>query len=115
MKRNKQRGKDDMDNDNKLPKIVKSDKKDIEGLLKSVMKDFLAQQCDVKNENTKNIHTLTSMVSEFLNAFIIIGYDFKGNAQNLIHAKNQMDADALTAALNKFLFNSQNGNGQEQQ
>jgi len=115
VKRNKQRGKDDMDNDNKLPKIVKSDKKDIEGLLKSVMKDYLAQQSDVKIENSKNIQTLSSMVSEFLNAFIIIGYDFKGNPQNLIHAKNQMDADALTAALNKFLFNSQNGSGQEQQ
>ena len=114
MRRNKQRGNGDMDNNNKLPKIIKGDKKDIEDLLKSVMKDYLAQQSNVKIENTKNIHTLTSMVSEFLNAFIIIGYDFKGNPQNLIHAKNQMDADALTAALNKFLFNNQNGNGQEQ-
>lgn len=114
MRRHKHRGNGDMDNNNKLPKIVKSDKKDIEDLLKSVMKDYLAQQSTAKIENTKNIHALASMISEFLNAFIIIGYDFKGNSQNLIHAKNQMDADALTAALNKFLFHNQSENGQEQ-
>ena len=114
MRRHKHQGNGDMDNNNKLPKIVKSDKKDIEDLLKSVMKDYLAQQSNAKIENTKNIHALASMISEFLNAFIIIGYDFKGNPQNLIHAKNQMDADALTAALNKFLFHNQTDNGQEQ-
>jgi hypothetical protein len=45
-----------------------------------------------------------------MSAFLIIGYDMKGQPTNIIQASNQMDADALTAAVNKFLFGMQHGN-----
>lgn len=95
-----------MKKNNKLQPIVSSDKKQIEGLIKGAMRDYLVYQSDMKVENTRNIETLVGMISEYLSAFIIIGYDVKRQPVNLIHAKNQMDADALSAAVNKFILHS---------
>ena len=53
-----------------------------------------------------NMNALAALVSEYLSPFIILGYDIKGNPANIIHAKNQMDADALSAAVNRFILNS---------
>ena len=91
---------------NKLNPLLNADKKDIEGLIRSAMQDYLVHQSNTKIEKAKNIDALITLVSEFLSAFIIIGYDVNRGPVNLIHAKNQMDADALSAAVNKFILNS---------
>lgn len=91
---------------NKLNPLLNRDKKDIEGLIKSAMQDYLVQHSNTRVEKAKNIDALVTLVSEFLSAFIIIGYDVNRGPVNLIHAKSQMDADALSAAINKFILNS---------
>lgn len=103
-RRNKGDGPGDMKNNNSS-KIQKIDKKNIEDLLRSVMQDHLAQQSSVKIEKTKNLHNLVNLVSEYLSPFIVLGYDIAGQPVNIIHAKNQMDADALSAAINRLIFN----------
>jgi len=95
-----------MKKNNKITPIANVDKQNIEHLLKSVMQDYLHHQSSIKGEKAKNMNTLASVISEYLSAFIIIGYDVNRNPINMIHAKNQMDADALTAAVNKFILNS---------
>lgn len=95
-----------MKKNNKPGPLLNTDKQNIESLLKSVMQDYLHYQSNLKGEKAKNINTLASVISEYLSAFIIIGYDVNRNPVNLIHAKNQMDADALSAAVNKFILNS---------
>lgn len=87
---------------------LKGDKEQIESLIKSVMQDYLAHQSHIGIEKSKNLKSLVTLVSEFLSAFIIIGYDVNRAPVNLIHAQNQMDADALSAAVNKFILNSLN-------
>lgn len=99
---------DDMNRDDKLQKLVKTDKKQIEELLRSAMQDYLKYQTSARTEKTKNINNLVNLISEYLGAFIIVGYDMTGMPVNLIHAKNQMDADALTTAFNKFIFSTLN-------
>lgn len=94
--------------DSKLQKLVKMDKKQIEGLLKSAMQDYLVAQSNVKAEKAKNINALGTIVSEYLKAFIVIGYSVNGEPVNFVHATNQMDADALSAAVNKFILHSIN-------
>jgi hypothetical protein len=102
---NKQEGSDDM-KDNNSSKIQKIDKKNIEELLRSVMQQHLTQQSSIKIEKTKNIHNLVNLVSEYLSPFIILGYDIDGQPVNLIHSKSQMDADALSAAINRLIFSN---------
>jgi len=95
--------------DKKLQKMVKMDKKQIEELLKSAMQDYLAHQTNAKVEKSKSMASLISMISEYLSAFIIIGYNVNGEPINAIHASNQKDADALSAAINRFIFNTISG------
>lgn len=95
---------DDMNN--KPSKILKMDKKNIEELLRSVMQEHLNYQTSAKIENTKNMHKLINLISEYLSPFLILGYDVTGKPVNIIHAKSQMDADALGASINRFFFNA---------
>lgn len=105
-KPNNNKGNNEMNN--KHPKILKTDKKQIEDLLKSSLQDFLLRKSNLNQEKAKNVNSLVSLITEYLSAFIIIGYDVSGDPVNIIHATNQMDADALSAAINKFIINSIN-------
>lgn len=104
----KPNGDDGMDKE-KASKVLKGDKKQIEEFLQSAMQDFLVRKSGLNSEKTKNLNNLVTLISEYLSAFIIIGYDISGESVNLVHATNQMDADALSAAINKFILNSING------
>lgn len=97
--------------DKNLQKMVKEDKKQIESLLKSAMEEYLSAQLSMKTEKAKSISSLAALISEYLSAFIIIGYNVNREPISLVHATNQMDADALSAAVNKFILNSINPEG----
>ena len=98
-----------MDNNKPEKKIANIEKKEIQDLLNSVLKDHILQQSIAKNNRIKNIQSLVSIISEYLGSFFIIGYDISGQPVNLIHATNQKDADALSAAINRFIFQSIKG------
>jgi hypothetical protein len=98
-----------MDNNRPGKKILNSDKKEIQDLLNSVLKDHILQQSIAKNNRIKSVQSLVSIISEYLGSFFIIGYDVSGQPVNLIHATNQKDADALSAAINRFIFQSMKG------
>ena len=48
---------DNMDN-NKLPRTLKQDKKQVEDLIKSAMQDFLIRKSGLNLEKTKNLQKL---------------------------------------------------------
>jgi hypothetical protein len=85
-------------------KLSQPEKAHIEELLKSAMQDYAQKQ--VKNIKDKEdmAERLVSMISEYLGAFLLIGYDSKGAPFNIFHATSQLDADAITTALNKMIF-----------
>jgi hypothetical protein len=93
-----------------IDKITKVEKVMIEDLLKSAFQEYSDKFNLAKTEKIDLVQRITSFIAEYLSAFLIIGYDMKGHPTNIIHANNQMDADALTAAVNKFLLGIQNGN-----
>lgn len=95
-------------------KLANIDKKQIDELLKSALQEYLVHQSSAKKEKSQNMHNLATLVSEYLSAFIIIGYDMNGAPTNYIHAKSQMDADALSAAVNRFIFNAANNSDEKQ-
>ena len=98
---------------NKLPKVTNYDKKQIEDMLKSSLQEFLIRKSGTNMEKAKNVNNLISLITEYLSAFIIIGYDVSGQPVNIVHATNQMDADALSAAINKFIIHSINGSSEK--
>lgn len=93
-----------------IQKMTNAEKSLIEDLLKSAVQEYSVKFESNKVERHDIAQRLTLLLSEYLPAFFVIGYDMKGQPFNLMHASNQMDADALTAALNKFIFNLNHNN-----
>ena len=105
MKHPKKNNKGDSKNMKPTDSNLHKNKGQVDELIRSVIQDYMMQHGQLKNEKSKNLQNLTGLISEYLSAFIVLGYDINGAPVNLIHAKNQMDADALSAAINRFIFN----------
>ena len=102
--------KNDLSKKKKDIKQVKKDNEDIPQAVSGVIKDALMIQLinSLKTRSKKReVEELEAMIStcqEFLQSFVIIGYDFAGNPiPPLIHANNQQEADALGLYLSKFI------------
>ena len=90
----------------RLEKLVPA--QNMESIIKSTLHEYLKQKINLKTERTADITHLDSIISEYLDCLIIIGYDMANSQVNFIHAKDQKDADALSAAINRFFYQSQN-------
>ena len=64
----------------------------------------------VKKVNKENkdiedaVDRINTYLLEYLQAFILFGYDMKGEPISIHSASNQMDADALNSLINRALF-----------
>jgi len=105
VKHPKKNNKGDSKNMKPTDPNLHKNKGQVDDLIRSVIQDYMVQHGQLKNEKSKNLQNLTGLISEYLSAFIVLGYDINGMPVNIIHAKNQMDADALSAAINRFIFN----------
>jgi len=111
VKHPKKNNKGDSKNMKPTDPNLHKNKGQVDDLIRSVIQDYMMQHGQLKNEKSKNLQNLTGLISEYLSAFIVLGYDINGAPVNLIHAKNQMDADALSAAINRFIFNVASNSG----
>ena len=84
--------------------------KEVKELTHKALVSFLRDQLKNKQESKKDLDVLTSQVLEFLNSFVLLGYNFDGEPITIISAHNQQEADSLGTLINKFLFN-QNSSG----
>lgn len=80
--------------------------KDIKELTHKALVSFLRDQLAERTSNKKDLDALNAQILEFLNCFILIGYNFEGEPVSMISAHNQQEADSLGALINKFIFNS---------
>jgi hypothetical protein len=85
--------------------IEKISKEQIRNLLKEALKADLDHRTRTALSNKEAV---MSTLEEFLNSFIVLGYDMDGNLINLIHAKTQQDADSLSTAINRFFMQNNN-------
>ena len=82
--------------------------KEVKELTHKALVSFLRDQLKNKQESKKDLDVLTSHVLEFLNSFVLLGYNFDGEPITIISAHNQQEADSLGTLINKFLFNQNN-------
>ncbi len=79
---------------------------DTENLIRDALKTLVQE----KFNNRKTDDEMEAMIStcaEFMKCFVIMGYDFKGNLiKPIFYAKNDIDTDALTQCVQKFIMNS---------
>jgi hypothetical protein len=104
------KNKDKSSGDSKDKNFDPNANKEVKELTHKALISFLRDQLKNKNESKKDMDVLTSQVLEFLNSFIILGYNFDGEPVSIISAHNQQEADSLGTLINKFIFN-QNSSG----
>lgn len=70
---------------------------------------LVKEEISDKKKSINNLKSLESLLTQYLNSFILIGYsqDTK-EFISLVNAKNEQHADSLSAALNKFILNNSN-------
>lgn len=87
-------------------KITPLDRSQINELLSESIRNYVVRVKKESKDIEEIVSLITSHISEFLQAFMILGYDMKGNPICIHHATNQMDADALNSLLNRIIFNN---------
>lgn len=71
----------------------------------------LAAENKAKLYREECAQAVIAVLAEFLQNYILIGYDFDGTPIKIIKANNGMETDALMSALQKFAINVQFGGG----
>ena len=98
--------KDRKDDDEKEEIIKHSIDIQTEKVIRDALKSFVSQRIKDRNADDE-IEAMVSTCSEFMKSFIIMGYDFQGNAiKPIFYAKNDIDGDALNQYIQKFIMSN---------
>lgn len=106
MSKNDNQSPDD-ENNNKKSKSVKKKQStstvDQEKLFKGAVQSYLDAYAEKKRISQKDIKTITAFIEEYLQAFIIVGYNHDGETITHVSARNQIQTDALNSCLCRFI------------
>lgn len=86
-------------------------KKASERLIQDALEAHLEYQAVRNATYKKDILFLSNILDEYLENFIVLGYDYQGEAVQLVSATNQQQSDALGTAVHRFLMNNSKGAG----
>lgn len=86
-------------------KITSLERAQINELLSESIQSYISKVKKEAKNTDEAVNLINNYLSEFLQAFIVFGYDIKGQPICVHHATNQMDADALNTLVNRALFN----------
>lgn len=90
---------------NKKRKMPKKINKDADSIIKDALSNYLKNNNDkIYKEDCARAAAAT--LQEFMQAFVLMGYDFQGTPIKIIHAHNGQEADALSCAMQKFMMQS---------
>jgi hypothetical protein len=78
-------------------------------LIRAALEEHLVEHARRHDKKKRSLDEVTAHVEEFMDSFIIIGYDYGGEPVTLISANTQQQADSLSTAIQKFIVNSQTG------
>jgi hypothetical protein len=98
--------KDSKNNDKSLENFDPAKHEEIKELTNKAIFNFLQGKLKDRNAKRKDIEALTNTILEFLNCFILLGYNEEGEPINIISAHNQQEADSLATFVNKFFIQS---------
>jgi hypothetical protein len=85
-------------------KITPLDKAQIDELLQQSVQSYISKIKKDAKDTDEVMTLINNYLSEFLQAFVVFGYDMKGQPVCVHHATNQMDSDALNSLVNRVLF-----------
>ena len=81
----------------------------VEDVIKQAFLRFY-DNASVRSSKVKDLEHLDLITQEYLNSFMILGYDINGEKVSIMHAENPHDRDALIEHLRTTLLNFLNPN-----
>ena len=75
-------------------------------LIKNALETHLLEYANRRNEQRRDLDELTSIIEEFADSFILLGYNYDGEPLTLVSATTQQQADSLGTLVQKFVVNS---------
>lgn len=88
----------------KEEKMSPLDRAQINELLTDSIQNYVIKVKKKSKEIEETVSSIDGYLSEFLQTFMIIGYDMKGQPVCIHHSDTQLDADALNCLLNRIIF-----------
>jgi hypothetical protein len=85
-----------------LPPIEKN--LQVEEVIKQAFLRFY-DSASVRSSKVKDLEHLDHIAEEYLNSYMILGYDINGEKVSIMHAENPHDRDALVEHLRTTLLN----------
>ena len=85
--------------------ISKSQNNELELIIKEALKDMINHPLKRPLRSRKDIHSLVNICTEYMQSFILMGYDMNEEAiEPIFFAQNDLQADALTSYLQKYFI-----------
>tara|TARA_R110002110_G_scaffold51928_3_gene151727 strand:- start:574 stop:945 length:372 start_codon:yes stop_codon:yes gene_type:complete len=72
-------------------------------LIVGAIKTYLENHKERKRVNQDNIEMLTTILEEYLQSFLIIGYNYDGEVVTSTSAQNQVQVDALNTGILRYI------------
>jgi hypothetical protein len=72
-------------------------------IITGAIESYLEQYKERKLVNQDNIEMLSSFLEEFLESFLIIGYNYDGEVVNCTSARTQAQVDALNTGIMRYI------------
>ncbi len=73
----------------------------LQKLLKEALQEY-AEERTIKHLD--NANAISGTLEEFLQTFVLLGYDLNGAPITIVNTKTQQDADALSTAVTRFFM-----------
>lgn len=89
---------------------------EIEELLRKLHEvdmEELNESIDPKTKKNLHAEKIVSIIEEYLDPFVIFGYDINGNAVVINNAQNQKDLDSLTFNVGRYMSTMPMGNSSD--
>ena len=80
-------------------------------LVRAALETQLMEYANKRTEQKRNLEELTCIIEEFMDSFIVLGYNYDGDPLTLVSANTQQQADSLSTLLQKFIVQSGQGKG----
>ena len=80
-------------------------------LVRAALEAHLMDYASKRTEQKRNLEELTCIIEEFMDSFILLGYNYDGEPLTLVSANTQQQADSLSTMLQKFIVTSGSGKG----
>ena len=98
----------DAEDDKPTPKKPKKTSKS-SGLtsdqLQQILKEALMSHAETHTRKTADLcSSITATLEEFLQTFVVLGYDLDGMPITIVNTKTQQEADALSTAVTRFFM-----------